>query len=205
MNPSATDRRAIRREMRRARRALSAPERRRRSEALARQLFRHPLFRNADRIGVYLANDGEVDLDPLLQRARACHKHCFLPVIGGPGVRRMRFAAYHPDSVLKRNAYGIPEPDARHAVPPWGLDLLLMPLVAFDRRGGRLGMGGGFYDRSLDYRAHRRVWTPPKLVGTAFDFQEHPALPLAPWDVPLEAVATDADIIPVRETATPAA
>ncbi|MFO8154886.1 MAG: 5-formyltetrahydrofolate cyclo-ligase [Pseudomonadota bacterium] len=204
MTPSTTDRRAIRREMRLARRALSGPERRQRSEALARQLFRHPLFRNAHRIGFYLANDGEVDLTSLLQRAWACHKQCFLPVIGGPGVRRMRFAAYHPDSPLRPNTFGIPEPDARHAVPPWGVDLLLMPLVAFDRCGGRLGMGGGFYDRSLDYRARRRVWTPPKLVGTAFDFQEHPELPLAPWDVPLDAVATDAAIIPVRDAATPA-
>ncbi|MGM0411800.1 MAG: 5-formyltetrahydrofolate cyclo-ligase [Pseudomonadota bacterium] len=194
---TSESRKQLRRRLRRARRHLEPGERRRRSADLVAHLARHPWFIYSDRIALYLPNDGEVDLRPLAERAWAMHKTCYLPVIGGPGMRAMRFAPWGPETPMAPNIYGIPEPVVRHQhlVPAWGLDLLLLPLVGFDRAGNRLGMGGGFYDQSLAYRARRRVWNPPRLMGTAYAFQEVEALKAESWDIPVAAVATDTGII----------
>jgi 5-formyltetrahydrofolate cyclo-ligase len=74
------------------------------------------------------------------------------------------------------------------------LDLILLPLVAFDESGQRLGMGGGFFDRSLAFLAWRQHWRKPHLIGLAYDFQKVAALPREPWDVPLDAVVTDQNV-----------
>ncbi len=103
---------------------------------------------------------------------------------------------------MRRNRFGIPEPltHKRVHVPPWGLDLICMPLVAFDRQGNRLGMGGGFYDRSLAYRRGRQSWHKPRLLGIAHALQEVAELEPRPWDIPLSGVATEAEIIPIPPT-----
>lgn len=77
---------------------------------------------------------------------------------------------------------------------PWTLDAIFMPLVGFDREGHRLGMGGGFYDRTLAFTRHwpRAV---PKLVGLGHHSQEVARLPVQPWDVSLHAIATDREVI----------
>ena len=74
---------------------------------------------------------------------------------------------------------------------PWGLDLILLPLVGFDLKGNRLGMGGGYYDRTLSYLRHRRFWIKPRLVGVAHECQKVDSLIARPWDIPLDAVVTE--------------
>lgn len=109
----------------------------------------------------------------------------------------MSFAPVSPDSRFQPNCFGIPEPvhrrtDRRSANQ---LDMILLPLVAFDAAGHRIGMGGGFYDRTLAFTKRRRPWRRPLLIGLAYDFQQVARIKDNPWDVALDAIATPNDII----------
>jgi 5-formyltetrahydrofolate cyclo-ligase len=130
---------------------------------------------------------------PLLRLAHARHKRCYLPVLRPHPRRKLWFVEYRPGEPLARNAFGIPEPRLRNRRIrlPWALDLLLVPLVAFDANCNRLGMGGGYYDRTLAYLAQRRRWRRPLLVGIAHECQRVDVVPTNPWDVPLDMVATE--------------
>jgi 5-formyltetrahydrofolate cyclo-ligase len=179
----------LRHRLRALRRALSRAEQRTAADALNRLFGRSALFRRSLHIAFYLSNDGELDTAPLMQRAWAMGKVCYLPVIS-PG-RRLWFAPYAAGDELVTNRYGIPEPAAGGLIGARQLDLILAPLVAFDDRGHRLGMGGGFYDRTLSFLRHRQVWRKPRLIGIAHQLQHVERLAAAPWDVPLDGVATD--------------
>jgi 5-formyltetrahydrofolate cyclo-ligase len=191
--PDTTARRALRNELRTARRALSPVQRQHYAEDCARRLIGHAGFRNARRIAAYLPADGELDTAPLIERAWEMGKQVYLPVLLPQGENRLWFARYMPDTPLTRNRFGIPEPDrAPHTrIAPLALDLVLAPLVGFDAQGHRLGMGGGFYDRSFAYLLRHRHWLRPRLIGLAYDFQRLDRLPAQAWDVPLHAVATE--------------
>jgi 5-formyltetrahydrofolate cyclo-ligase len=109
----------------------------------------------------------------------------------------MTFVALAPGSTARRNRYGIEEPAAttRYLVPV-GLDVVLVPVVGYDRRGNRLGMGAGFYDRALRRRLDAgRTWRRPWLVGVAFACQELPGIAASPWDVPLDLIVTEQGIV----------
>ena len=179
--------------MRQQRNALTPPQRAQYATQLARHFCSHPLFLHRQHIAFYLPNDGELDLRPLIERAWAMGKSCYLPVLSPLYHNRLWFAPYLPDSPLRNNRFGIPEPACpwRRMRPVWSLDLVLTPLVAFDRYGNRLGMGGGFYDRSLAYLERRQAWQKPRLIGTAYGFQQVPQLPVASWDVPLHGIVTE--------------
>ena len=187
------DRQKQRQAIRIQRRALSPMERRSRSEALCAQLFRQPVFRSASNIALYLPADGEIDTASIIGRCWTLGKKVYLPVLVPFLDNSLWFARYKPDTRLVSNRYGIPEPQSvhRHRVKPLALDLVLTPLVGFDHKGNRLGMGGGYYDRSFAFLLRRRSWKKPHLVGLAYDFQQLKKLPAQPWDVPLTAVATD--------------
>jgi 5-formyltetrahydrofolate cyclo-ligase len=187
------DRPQQRRQLRAQRRSLSHRERQQRTHSLCRHLFTEPLFHNSRRIAVYLPADGEVDTAAIIQRAWELGKCVYLPVLVPFLHNRLWFAPYRPDTRLVRNRFGIAEPERVHRrrIAPPALDLVLTPLVGFDTTGNRLGMGGGYYDRSFAYLLGRRVWRKPRLVGLAFDFQQLPRLPARAWDVPLTAVVTD--------------
>lgn len=182
-----------RQQLRAMRRALSRRERQQRADALYKQLFRQTLFNNSRRIAVYLPADGEVETTGIIARAWALGKQVYLPVLVPHTHNRLWFARYRPDTPLVSNRYAIPEPEVVHRqrVAPYALDLVLTPLVGFDDKGNRLGMGGGFYDRSFAFLRQRRAWRKPRLVGIAYDFQQLPQLPAQDWDVPLTAVATE--------------
>jgi 5-formyltetrahydrofolate cyclo-ligase len=186
---------ALRRRLRAARRAIPPARQRLHARRLARVLGRHPRFLRARRIGAYCSADGELDPSPLL--ALDGHKRCYLPVLRPHPKRKLWFVRHRPGDRLRRNAYGIPEPQLRnrHIRLPWGLDLLLMPLVGFDAQGHRLGMGGGYYDRTLAYLAQRRRWRRPVLVGIAHECQRVERLEPNPWDVPLDMVATEERVL----------
>ena len=104
----------------------------------------------------------------------------------------MDFQRVLPGEPLRRNRFGLAEPAPRAARqrPAWTLDLILLPLVGFDARGGRIGMGGGFYDRSLAYRNRYKNWHKPTIIGLAHACQQVDQLPLSSWDVRLDAVVT---------------
>ncbi len=184
---------ALRRKLRQTRRQLSPAQQRHAARRLYRQLSHHPLFRRARHIALYLPNDGEIDPRLLLRAAQRRGKATYLPVLNPWPRTRMVFQRIEPGERLRRNRFGIFEPVIRTARQRrvWALDLLLMPLVGFDGNSGRLGMGGGFYDRSLAYRARRKKSHKPTLLGLAHECQRVDRLPLESWDVPLLGTVTD--------------
>ncbi|WP_313473288.1 5-formyltetrahydrofolate cyclo-ligase [Stutzerimonas kunmingensis] len=184
---------ALRRKLRQARRQLTPAQQRLAARRLYRQLAQHPRFRRARHIALYLPNDGEIDPRLLLQAAQRRGKATYLPVLNPWPRTRMVFQRIEPGEQQRRNRFGILEPVIRTARQRrvWALDLLLMPLVGFDGKGGRLGMGGGFYDRSLAYRAMRKKSHKPTLLGLAHECQRVDRLPLESWDVALQATVTD--------------
>ncbi len=184
---------ALRRKLRHARRQLTPAQQRLAARRLYRQLAQHPRFRRARHIALYLPNDGEIDPRLLLQAAQRRGKATYLPVLNPWPRTRMVFQRIEPGEQLRRNRFGILEPVIRTARQRrvWALDLLLMPLVGFDGKGGRLGMGGGFYDRSLAYRAMRKKSHKPTLLGLAHECQRVDRLSLESWDVALQATVTD--------------
>ena len=190
----------LRQEMRQRRRALSHTERSHASYALAEHVAASRLFQTSRRIAFYLPNDGEIDLQPLIEYAWQVNKQCFLPVIGPRNSRRLWFLSYREDVRLQVNRFGIPEPvhhPGKRQFKPHALDLILLPLVAFDKNGHRLGMGGGYYDRTLAFLSHRHRWRKPHLLGTAYQFQQLKKLPTQPWDIPLDAIVTERGVIQV--------
>ncbi len=184
---------ALRRQLRQARRLLSPSQQRLAARKLYRQLSQHPVFRRAKDIALYLPNDGEIDPRPLLLAAQRRGKRTYLPVLKAWPRTRMVFQRLMPNESLRPNRFGIAEPVYRPSRQRkvWTLDLVLMPLVGFDESGGRLGMGGGFYDRSLAYRSRRKNGHKPTLLGLAHDCQKVDKLPLERWDVSLHATVTD--------------
>jgi 5-formyltetrahydrofolate cyclo-ligase len=193
LDATSLSRPQLRRLLRQQRRALTPTAQRQAAKGLYRQLAQHPLFRRARSIALYLPNDGEIDPRPLLRAAQRRRKATYLPVLSPWPRSKMVFQRILPGERLIKNRFGIPEPRRNHKRQrkAWALDLLLLPLVGFDRHGGRLGMGGGFYDRSLAYRKLRKNWHKPTLLGLAHECQQVKRLSMASWDVPLQGTVTD--------------
>ncbi|RON28290.1 MULTISPECIES: 5-formyltetrahydrofolate cyclo-ligase [Pseudomonas] len=191
--PALLPRPQLRRMLRKARRALTPSQQRDAARGLYKQLAQHPLFRRAKHISLYLPTDGEIDPRLLMRAAQRRGKAIYLPVLSAWPRTKMVFQRIHPGEKLKPNRFRIPEP--RHNIARqrkvWALDLVLLPLVGFDDVGGRLGMGGGFYDRSLAYLARRKNWRKPTLLGLAHECQKVQRLAQASWDVPLQGTVTD--------------
>jgi len=188
--PSPPPESLLRRQLKARRRALSPAWIRRASQQIARRLWRLPVLARARRIGCYLSINGEVDCGPLIDSAWRRGRQVLVPVLRG---RRLRFAPWRAGMATRSNRYRIPEPVAarREELAPAGLDVVLVPLLAFDGHGNRLGMGGGYYDRSFAFRLHRRRFRRPRLIGIAWQFQQVDALEARPWDVPLDGVVTE--------------
>lgn len=199
--PMTTSRADIRKQIRRQRQQLSEAQRHAATLAITNNLARTPLFRQSSRIAGFIANDGEPSLEPLMQLAWARRKTWHLPIIGLPNLNHLWFGRYDEGDELILNRYGIPEPTIalHHTTPSCGLDLVLMPLVAFDTDGNRLGMGKGYYDRTLKFLRHRRHWRKPRLVGIAYEFQKMEQLPQQPWDIPLDAIVTEQAVYNVAQ------
>lgn len=188
----------LRRQLRDRRRSLSPQQQQHAAFRAMRHLQRLALFRRAHHIAAYLANDGEIGTEAILRRIVHTQKQLYLPVIHARRDRvSMAFHRYRPRQHLGSNRYGIAEPGSRRLPQraPHKLDVVLMPLVGFDRRGKRLGMGGGFYDRAFAYKKRRNGPRHPALVGLAHSCQEVAAIPGDAWDIPLDAIITERGVI----------
>lgn len=185
----SSERRALRRLYRARRRALDSATQADHAAAVARHFLTSPELLKARTIGLYLGHDGELDTAPLIGRLLAApRRRLALPVVGPGG--RMDFYGLRRDTRLLPNRFGIAEPAPGAAfVAPLSIDLLLVPLVAFDDSGMRLGMGAGFYDRFV---GRLPQGLRPRLIGLAHELQRSPQpLPFDHWDVPLSAVITE--------------
>lgn len=185
---------SLRRTLRQQRRQIPPTTRRRYNRALCRRLAHHPRLLKSRHIALYLSNDGEPDLDLLIQQLWRTGKRLYLPILH-PQHRRRRlwFGRYEPTSRLQPNRYGITEPTRatqRSRQQVQRLDLILMPLVGFTAGGERLGMGGGYYDRTLSFRRTHRA-RRPYLIGTAYEQQRLESLPQQPWDVLTDEIITE--------------
>lgn len=189
--PANGERRELRRFYRDKRRRLAPAVQAANAQAVARAFFARGLHLNGRTVGLYFGNDadGEISTTPLLARLLETRKRLALPVVGKGGA--MALYRYRRRTPLIPNRFGILEPAAGAShVAPLSVDLLLVPLVAFDDYGVRLGMGAGYYDRYLE-----RIPPAlrPRLIGLAHEVQRSPdPLPFAEWDVPLDGVLTEA-------------
>jgi 5-formyltetrahydrofolate cyclo-ligase len=185
----------LRSRMRERRMALPPGERIAAARGVGEQLETLPEFLVDLRIGAYWAVRGELPLSHALPALFRRGQIVFLPVLGPE--QRLRFAPWLPGQDLAANRYGIPEPEqnAANAVDPHALDLVLVPLLAFDRRGHRLGSGGGWYDRSFAFLQDRPRPANTVLVGIGYAFQEVPMLPVETHDVHLDFIVTERELI----------
>lgn len=179
-----------RRVFREARNNLSASAQRQAAAAVAQRIAALPELQGAARVAAYLDNDGEVSLSKLITLLQDRATATSLPVLHPFTGKHLLFLDYTADTPMRKNRFGIPEPVLRcqqirllqeHQV-------ILMPLVGFDSQGNRLGMGGGFYDRTLaniDALARQ-----PVLIGVAHDCQQADSLPVMAWDIPLHMIVT---------------
>ena len=188
------DTKALRQQIREKRRSLSDTEREHAAFLLCERIASSKVFVQSKHIAFYLSSDGEMNLNLLIQHAWQQGKSCYLPVLAEPNTKKLWFVPYTSETKLKNNRFGIPEPIHSHSTrlrKTLSLDLILMPLVAFDEQGNRIGMGGGFYDRTLAFLRQRHKWHKPNLLGIAYDFQKQEQIEIKPWDIPLQAVATE--------------
>lgn len=189
----------IRRNLREKRRSISPSQRQLSAVALLNNLQTQDWYLNANSVAVYLSSDGEIDLTEVIQDLAAREKTLSLPKLGSDK-GAMQFCDWQPDRPLISNRYGILEPHTGTICAVAALSLILTPLVAFDSAGNRIGMGGGYYDRLLfemnDLEAR------PIIVGVAYDFQQIDQIDAEEWDIPLDAVVTDKEVIAISARLT---
>ncbi len=182
---------AIRQAMLYQRAALDRDTLQHSAQSLLQNLKSLTQFRKSKRISAYIAVKGEIDPSPALAWAREQKAVTYLPIAM---YRKLRFAPYNEQTTLVAGDYNIPVPDydKSELINADELDLVLVPMVAFDKTLNRLGMGGGYYDRSFAFRSEPS--DHPYLVGVAHDFQGIDQLPAEPWDIPMDAIVTDEKI-----------
>ena len=177
------DKKALRRAIGAKKSALSEAEILERSEILAQRLFETEQYRQAGALYAYLSFNQEVRTAPIIERAWADGKRVAVPKVVG---KDMVFIWLTGFDQLAEGYYGIPEPVADGPVADDGTALILMPGLAFDPEGHRVGYGGGFYDRYLEKEPSH------PLVALCFDFQMLDHLDVEAHDVPVDLVITDA-------------
>lgn len=180
----------LRKHYRQIRKALSSTDQSQHTRNLTQILLSENIFQPNQRIAFYWPSDGEISTLSLLSHCLAQHISCYLPCLD-PEQKGLQFGLCDSTTRLFPNRYGIPEPVTETFVTLEQLDCMLLPLVAFDSAGNRLGMGGGFYDYTLNQATEKK----PLLIGLAHACQSATRLPVEPWDFPLDAIATEKKIL----------
>ncbi|WP_338573812.1 5-formyltetrahydrofolate cyclo-ligase [Erwinia billingiae] len=192
MNLNLLDRQDIRTHVRHLRRALTPEQQQLAAVQAAERALNFAPIQQAKKIALFLSFDGELNTRPLIAKLWQHKQQVYLPVLHPFSEGQLLFIRYDELTTLTPNRLRIPEPplDIRNLATLSELDVLLVPLVAFDKQGQRLGMGGGFYDRTLqNWQQHGFL-----PVGLGHDCQRVDDLPVAEWDVPLPAMITPSKI-----------
>jgi 5-formyltetrahydrofolate cyclo-ligase len=192
--PAPNVRKALRASLRAKRRAVSPELRAKAAREVARNVDRVFRLRPGLRVAIYASFREELDSTPLIKLARRRGCRIFLPRIDTRTVS-MKFVEAIVGARETMNHLGIVEPHGTQAIRARWLDLVLLPLVGFDAHGMRLGMGGGYYDRTFAYRNRHTAWRGPRLVGVAYSFQQVPQIAAESHDVRLDAVVTETGVI----------
>lgn len=195
MSDISTKRNQLRQLIRQRRQALSAEQQQSAAIALVRQFSTQPQLTKLQHIALYLSNDGELDTGPLIKSLWQQGKSVYLPILHPHKPGYLVFQQYRSDTPMISNKFGIFEPvlDATQLKALPEIEMIGLPLVAFDKQGNRMGMGGGFYDRTL---ANAVFCQPaPLLVGLAHQCQQVEQVPIESWDVPLNLVVTPEQVV----------
>ena len=190
---SALQRQQLRQQLRHQRRSLSVHQQQQAAKKICQQILKLKAFKQAQRIAFYQAADGELNPRYVLKLALAYGKHCYLPVLRRFPKQELAFVRVSKHSRLCKHRFGFKEPKQRPRLFIYQLDMICMPLVGFDNQGQRLGMGGGFYDKSLAHYQQKAVFK----LGLAHDCQQVKRVPSASWDIALNGILT-----PTRYIAT---
>lgn len=162
-------------------------------------LLQEAIFKKSTHIACYLSFQDELNTAPLIESIWQANKKCYVPVLAEKEHKVLQFVLYHYGDPLHKNRYSILEPVHKaKVIPVEELDLVITPLVAFDRRGHRLGAGGGFYDKTFAFLQEQKKKTP-KLIGFAYAAQEAEELIKDPWDIHLDGIVTEKEFITVDE------
>ena len=151
--------------------------------------MRSAWFQRAEYIACYLSAPGEVDTWAVIERGWRMKKRIFAPVLKKN--RHMLFREITPDTELRLDRFGLYEPMSGEIVTARMLDVVLTPMVAFDKYNHRIGMGGGYFDTTFSFLRHRRSYSRPKLIGLAFACQEVEKIVPNPWDIRVFGVITE--------------
>ncbi|QYJ87942.1 5-formyltetrahydrofolate cyclo-ligase [Shewanella mesophila] len=192
-------RKALRTQVRSARRTLSSKAQSEFAHQASKLALNLILEQGAKRVALYLTNDGELDTKPLIEALWQRRIEVYLPRLHPFTAGNLIFLAYTPSSKMTKNSLGIWEPklDIREMRCACEIDLIITPLVAFDNEGNRMGMGGGFYDRTL---ANWQTSGRPLPVGYAHDCQRVERLPTQHWDVPLPIIVTPSGVLSISKS-----
>ncbi|MGN1393798.1 MAG: 5-formyltetrahydrofolate cyclo-ligase [Succinivibrionaceae bacterium] len=185
-----TSRPLLRQKIRDLRKSISPELHAHYSSQLIDQFSRSEKIKNAKCVALYISVDGEIDTNGVIKWCQAKGKQVVVPVLHPFSKGNLLFLKYDKDTIMVKNKYDIPEPElnVQNVVPLEQIDIMFTPLVAFDSKGNRLGMGGGYYDRTLQtYHASKKG---PYPIGLALDIQEVDTLPTEIWDVPLPEIIT---------------
>jgi 5-formyltetrahydrofolate cyclo-ligase len=187
------DKAALRRSLRIRRKSVDAMARRLAGKALVAAAIHNRLLGRGRAIGFYMPARSEIDVRPLLRRAQEMGVHCYLPIVPERGKKKLWFSHLGKRPTWVLNRYGILEnrPPEAALIRAMRLQTLFMPLLGFDVRGYRIGMGGGYYDATLAYLSRPRLWCRPRVIGVAYSIQEIDRVPDDKWDIPLDAVLTE--------------
>ncbi len=173
----------------------STEAQREKSDRICHFIHQSDIFIKATKVALYHAVRGEVDLSDIVSTTiHQKNKQLFLPVLSQQQDQGLVFAPIHENSEYQNNQFSIPEPICKEEeyILAEQLDLILVPLLGFDIQGNRLGMGGGYYDRSLAFKQQKNK--KPISIGIAYDFQKVSALTAEPWDVGLDMIATESGL-----------
>ncbi len=207
-------RQKLREKLRQKRKQLTISQQKLNAHQLAKQIIQLKEIQSAKNIAVYLSNDGEIDLQELIRLLWQSNKNCFLPVLNQKNKGHLLFLAYTKQQPLVKNCFNILEPiyhQEKSKTAPQ-MDIILMPLVGFDKDCNRIGMGGGYYDRSLSFISNEVVNpefvkpelikpefikpepVKPKLIGIAHSIQQVEKIPIEKWDIGLNKIVTEKQI-----------
>lgn len=194
---------ALRKTLRQQRNALSPDQQTQAAVGLVEQLKTLSVFSQSNSIGLYIVNDGEIDPGKVLEYCLQHDKRCYVPIVSSTTsadapnkkINSLRFAEVAADTRFQNNHFGIAEPVVAEdqLIDANELDLVLVPLVGFDQRGNRIGMGGGFYDTTFAFKK-ANLQEPPQLIGLAHEIQRLDSIDTEHWDIPISAVVTDQQI-----------
>jgi len=172
---------------------LSDYKKKKASIAISKAIINLDDFNYASNVGCYMSSYGEVDTWPIVNEIWKRGKNLFLPKIRTNS--KMDFAKTTSNEKFLNNQYGIKEPISNNFTDSKFLDLVIVPLVAFDNKGNRIGMGGGYYDREFNYLKKEKKPSKPLLIGVAFDCQKFEKIQQDSWDVSLSNVFTESGCI----------